>query len=125
MLTASLQDLYKEVEQLKNTNKTYVVYSDRLSTNEQERLEGLAYKLEQNYPNPFSGESLIEYSLPTNEQNASIMVFDMTGGLLKTYKLMQNSGQVVISSEDYKPGIYLYSLISGNKEIMTKKMIIK
>ena len=76
VLTASIQELSKEVEDLKATNNSYLVYSDRLSSEEQKRLESLAYKLEQNYPNPFNGKSIIEYSLPDDEQNASIMVLD-------------------------------------------------
>lgn len=125
VLTASLQELTKEVENLKATNNSYLVYSDRLSSEEQKRLESMAYKLEQNYPNPFSGKSIIEYSLPYNEKGASIMVFDLTGGLLKTFKLSDKSGQILINSEDFKPGMYLYSLVVRNDEIMTKKMIVR
>jgi hypothetical protein len=125
ILTASIQELSKEVEDLKATNNSYVVYSDRLNSAEKDRLESLAYKLEQNYPNPFDGKSIIEYSLPDGEQDASIMVFDMTGSLLKTYKLREKSGKLELSSEDFKPGMYLYSLVVRNDEIMTKKMIVK
>jgi|GEM_PF-665421 len=125
VLTASVQELNKEVEDLKATNNSYLVYSDRLSSEEQKRLESMAYKLEQNYPNPFIGKSIIEYSLPYNEKGASIMVFDLTGGLLKTFKLSDKSGQIIINSEDFKSGMYLYSLVVRNDEIMTKKMIVR
>lgn len=125
VLTASIQELSKEVENLKATNNSYLLYSNRLSSEDQKRLESMAYKLEQNYPNPFSGKSVIEYSLPDNEKDASIMVFDLTGGLLKTFKLSDKSGQVIINSEDFKSGMYLYSLVVRNDEIMTKKMIVR
>jgi hypothetical protein len=125
VLTASIQELSQEVEQLKATNNTYMVYSDRLTSEEKKRLESMAYKLEQNYPNPFNGKSIIEYSLPEDEQNASIMIFDLTGGLLKTINLQDKSGQIVISSDEFKPGMYLYSLVVRNDEIMTKKMIVQ
>jgi len=125
VLTASIQELSKEVEDLKATNNSYLVYSDRLTSEEQKRLESLAYKLEQNYPNPFSGKSVIEYSLPDNEKDASIMVFDLNGGLIKTFNLKEKSGQIIISSEDFKSGMYLYSLVVRNDEIMTKKMIVR
>jgi len=125
ILTASVQELSQEVERLKETNNSYVVYSDKFDAEEMKRLKKLAYKLEQNYPNPFQGKSIIEYSLPEYEENASIMVFNMTGKLLKEFKLREKSGTIEVSSDDFEPGIYLYSLISNNDEIITKKMIVK
>ena len=88
-------------------------------------LESSAYSLEQNYPNPFDGQSVIAYKLPETEENASIMVFDMTGNLKKEYRLTEKEGKIIINASDFKNGIYLYSLISSNKEIITKRMIIK
>ena len=125
ILTASIQELSQEVERLKETNNAYVVYSDQLDAEELKKLEALAYKLEQNYPNPFQGKSVIEYSLPDFEKDASILVFNMTGKLLKEFKLREKSGQIEINSKDFEPGIYLYSLVSNNNEIITKKMIVK
>jgi len=125
ILTASVQELSQEVERLKETNNAYVVYSDQLDAEELKKLEALAYKLEQNYPNPFQGKSVIEYSLPDFEKDASILVFDMTGKLLKEFKLREKSGQIEINSRDFEPGIYLYSLVSNNNEVITKKMIVK
>jgi len=49
----------------------------------------------------------------------------MTGKLLKEFKLREKSGQIEINSKDFEPGIYLYSLVSNNNEIITKKMIVK
>lgn len=125
ILTSSIQELALEVERLKETNESYVVYSDRLDAEEMERLRKLAYQLEQNYPNPFQGRTSIEYSIPDDERNASIMVFNMTGKLLKEFKLREKSGKIEITSDEFQPGIYLYSLISENNEIITKKMIVK
>ncbi len=125
ILTAAVQDLSQEVNRLTETNNSYVVFSDRFESSEIEKIERLAYKLEQNYPNPFEGSTIIEYAIPKNENNASILVFNMSGRLLKEYQLKENKGQLKISSADFEPGIYLYSLVSGGNEIITKKMIIK
>ncbi|NGZ88641.1 T9SS type A sorting domain-containing protein [Psychroflexus sp. C1] len=67
----------------------------------------------------------MEYSIPDDERNASIMVFNMTGKLLKEFKLREKTGKIEITSDEFQPGIYLYSLISDNNEIITKKMIVK
>ncbi len=125
ILTASVQELSLEIEKLKETNQSYVVYSDRLEVEEMERLKKLAYKLEQNYPNPFQGRTTIEYSIPDDEKNASIMVFNMTGKLLKEFNLREKVGKIEITSDEFQAGIYLYSLVSDNNEIITKKMIVK
>ena len=125
VLTKSIQELNAKVEsleeKLKNNSETYVVKDVQLS----KELESSAYSLEQNYPNPFDGQSVIAYKLPETEENASIMVFDMTGNLKKEYRLTEKEGKIIINASDFKNGIYLYSLISSNKEIITKRMIIK
>lgn len=129
ILTQSVKDLSAEVkdlkQQVKEGKQTYVVYKNGFSNSEMENIKQHGYKLEQNVPNPFDAGSVISYSLPKTETNASIMIFNMTGRLLKTYKLNQKSGKIQVNADDFKNGIYLYSLVSGNRDIITKKMIIK
>jgi len=54
------------------------------------------------------------------------MVFDMQGVLKETINLsnINGKGEVVFSANQFKPGMYLYSLIVDKKEIDTKRMII-
>ncbi|NGZ88640.1 tail fiber domain-containing protein [Psychroflexus maritimus] len=46
VLTGAIQELAEEVDRLKETNESYVVFSDRLEAEEMERLRKLAYQLE-------------------------------------------------------------------------------
>ncbi len=79
----------------------------------------------QNTPNPFNTETTITFYITEKDANSNLLVFDMTGKLLKTIKLNgSGKGSVIINGNDFKPGMYYYSLIVNNKEIDTKKMIL-
>lgn len=125
VLTSSIKELSAEVETLKKGKQTYVVYGNSFSEVEMDKIAENGYKLEQNYPNPFDSSTTIKYSLPENEKNASIMILNMNGNLLKEYKLNQKEGEIKLDAQDFRKGILLYSLISKNTEIITKKMIIR
>lgn len=79
----------------------------------------------QNNPNPFNRETTINYFVAEKSADASILVFDMNGKLLKTFKLNSGgNGVVSISASDFQPGMYYYSLIINAKEVGTKKMVL-
>lgn len=81
--------------------------------------------IKQNSPNPFTKETVIEYSIIEKDAYSSILIFDMNGKLLKTLAINKSgNGSVIISGNDFQPGMYYYSLIINNKEIDTKKMIL-
>ncbi len=80
--------------------------------------------MKQNKPNPFNKETVIEYNI-VEEGAASILVFDMNGKLLKTITVkIPGQGSVTINANDFKPGMYYYSLIVNDTEVDTKKMIL-
>jgi hypothetical protein len=81
-------------------------------------------ELYQNIPNPFNESSVIKFSIPENSKTAFIIVYDMQGKQLKKYSLTKGSSQVLVAANEYKAGMYLYSLIVDHKEIDTKRMII-
>lgn len=79
----------------------------------------------QNVPNPFNEKTKIQYFLPENSFGSSIMIFDMQGTLLKSYKLNNKGNSFLeISGGELKPGMYMYTLVSDGKEIDTRKMIL-
>ncbi|MBN8691719.1 MAG: tail fiber domain-containing protein [Bacteroidetes bacterium] len=81
--------------------------------------------IKQNNPNPFNKETLIEYFVAERNANASVLVFDMNGKLLKTLKITSSGkGSITINANDFAPGMYYYSLVVNNKEVGTKKMIL-
>ncbi|MAN29447.1 MULTISPECIES: tail fiber domain-containing protein [Mesonia] len=130
LLVQSVKELSEEVEFLKgelNQKGQTLVFNETssLSTEDKALLMKESYYLAQNYPNPFEGRSVIEYRLPEGAKSASIMIFDMTGNFLKEYQLREQEGKIEITADEFGAGMYLYSLVSGNQEIISKKMIVK
>lgn len=82
------------------------------------------YELKQNTPNPFSEITVINYTIPATEKNASIAVFDLNGRMITQYGNLAGKNQLTIRANELQPGIYLYSLLSGAQEILTKRMVI-
>jgi len=81
--------------------------------------------LYQNAPNPFKENTVIKYEIKTLEySSALIVIFDMNGLLLNSYDLDSSKDSIIIKGNEYKPGMYIYSLIVDNTEIATKKMIL-
>jgi len=79
-----------------------------------------------NYPNPFTGETTIEFELP-NEKPVTLFVSDMTGKKIIT--LLNNEPQIkgvsliTFNGYNYPPGIYYYTLQTGDY-VKTQKMIL-
>lgn len=81
--------------------------------------------LYQNEPNPFNSSTTIRFDIPANYTKANLYIYTYQGEQIKSYKIdTKGTGSIQIKGSEYKPGIYLYSLIVDGKEISTKKMIL-
>ena len=93
--------------------------------NVQERLE-TNILLNQNMPNPFSNNTVIEFELD-KQMNINFEVLDITGKVVKNLSLgNMGSGthQINLNSDSFRNGIYYYSIKSETFKV-TKKMIIQ
>ncbi len=84
--------------------------------------EGFA--LSQNFPNPFSSETIIEYSLPI-EGKVHLEVFNASGQSVQILvDEFQRAGKykVTFNTSGLSSGMYFYHIIAGNKR-QQKKMI--
>jgi hypothetical protein len=82
-------------------------------------------ELFQNVPNPFNEETRINYFLPETVQNATMIVFDMSGRQVRNIDInTTGQGTVTIGATDLEAGMYIYSLIADGKEIASKRMIL-
>jgi hypothetical protein len=122
ILIRSIQELNQKIEDLEGRK----AMSGASETNTPVSITGETTKavLYQNSPNPFSSQTIIRYSLPKSSQNAYIYIFDLQGVLKKQLAVEPSQTQVVINAYDLTPGIYLYSLVAGGQEIVTKRMIL-
>jgi hypothetical protein len=128
LLTKAVQELRQEVELLKTENKRLQeieVVKPAEGPAQSENKESAAYKLSQNIPNPFSGITSINYTIPFNERNATLLITDLSGKLLKQYRLNGGSNTLSLSASDTGKGIFLYSLVANGTEKITRRMIVQ
>jgi hypothetical protein len=105
-------DIINEDEQINKVPK--------VQTNESDNV------LFQNAPNPFNASTSIKYQLADNTTNAKICIYNLTGKQLQYYELSATKGEnaIEICASSLQSGMYLYSLIVGDKLISTKRMIL-
>lgn len=76
--------------------------------------------ISQNYPNPFAGVTVIKY---IDKQTATkLVITDLQGKTVSQYSLNNSSGEITLT-ENFLPGIYFYSIYSGDVLLTRNKMI--
>lgn len=80
-------------------------------------------RLDQNQPNPFSGNTTISYFIPETVRQAEIRFTDAAGRILKSMVVAdRGQGKMLLETAQLSRGTYFYSLILDGKQIDTKKM---
>lgn len=126
MLTSAVNDLNNEVVLLKKELDNLKNNAAKEATTE-DVLEDLnnVPTLEQNIPNPFSDKTTIKYSLSNSGANSSIIIFDMSGKIIKEIALKQDKGELTVTADQIGKGLFIYSLVQNGQELASKRMIIK
>lgn len=120
-LTQLTNDMQNQINKLKqNTMIEKTVSIDNNSTK-----NGDDAILFQNIPNPYSTQTAIKCLIPSTVKSAIINIYDLNGTQIKTIEIIER-GEVTttISASELHAGMYLYSLISDNKIIGTKTMVL-
>ncbi len=80
--------------------------------------------LEQNLPNPFNEQTVINYFLPDNTGKAQMLFYNAQGRLIQTVELQQKGkGSINVFASDLSNGMYTYTLVVDGKVFETKKML--
>lgn len=96
-----------------------VSYTSSVGMNE---LTEKGFALNQNVPNPFSGQSEVTYTLAKEATSASFTVTDVMGRVISSQKAETAKGLHTVNLGNYATGVYYYTLtVDGNST--TKKMI--
>ena len=83
------------------------------------------FSLSQNKPNPWAESTEIELSVPQNVMKAKLLVYDLTGKQVFERVISERgNSSLKLTSADFTPGMYIYSLITDGKLIETKRMIV-
>lgn len=81
--------------------------------------------LEQNRPNPFESQTVIDYAIESDFNSAEIRFFNANGQLMHTEKINHSGqGQINLNTVNLTSGTYMYSLLVDGQVIDTKKMEI-
>lgn len=112
----TIEALQQEIAELKNGEKGfYGIVTQESSKN----------ALFQNVPNPTNSSTTIDCYLDSNVSKAVIAVYDLNGLQLKEYPIYnQGKNTIKIEANEFKPGMYMYSLLVDGKLIDTKRMVI-
>lgn len=87
--------------------------------------ENLSDRLTQNIPNPFDGDTRIEYFIQDISGKASINIMDLSGKLIRSVPISESGkGVLNVRAYDLPAGTYTYSLVVDGELIDTKKMIL-
>ena len=80
--------------------------------------------LEQNIPNPFAEQTIINYTIPTTVQKAQILFYNQSGQLIKAVDITERgNGQINVFGSDLSTGAYTYSLVVDGQVVATKRMV--
>lgn len=86
--------------------------------------DGQSVVLDQNVPNPFAEQTVINYFLPDNTGRAQMLFYNSEGKLIQSVDLKdKGKGNVNVFANDLSNGVYTYTLLVDGKIIETRKMI--
>ncbi len=77
------------------------------------------------YPNPSNRIAQFDYEYKNPKVKARIAINSFIGNPVAEYELDPNRKSLVINVSDFNPGVYFYTLFLDNKNIVTKKLVVK
>ena len=76
------------------------------------------------FPNPAGNYFIVEYDLTEFDGNSILVISDINGIRIKSFKLKDEHNQLVISTENFKSGTYIVQLLFNNRLKETAKIVI-
>jgi len=77
------------------------------------------------YPNPSYRIAQIDYKFKNPNASAKIAINSFIGNPVAEYQLDPLQNTLVINVADLNPGVYFYTLFIDNKNIVTRKLVVK
>ncbi|MAT40491.1 MAG: hypothetical protein CL946_12920 [Ectothiorhodospiraceae bacterium] len=85
------------------------------------------FSLSQNYPNPWSEETQIDFSLETGA-SVRLDVYTTVGQFVRTYSLDCNrpgTHSLLLRRDDLPPGLYFYKLTAGTQTAIRHMVVLR
>lgn len=125
ILVQAIKELKTELDDLKETvaasGTRKVNAATNIATNTLDEGRG---SISQNTPNPFTGQSTVRVSVPDDASDAYIDILTLNGASVKRIPVSNGLSEVSLSSFEFAPGTYLYTLVVNGKVSETRRMIV-
>jgi len=112
----------------KNLRDVFIIectYNVENPNDDNEKIDNKDIKIGSVFPNPSDRIAQIDYEIKNPNVNARIVVNSFIGNPVFDFTLDPKQNSVVINVSDLNPGVYLYTLILDNQNIITKKFVVK
>lgn len=111
-------------------NPVKLIYSlpgqlpDPLALNDVGLLDKRSALLSAPRPNPSDSYTRVEFQLPSEAAFGELTVYNNMGLRMKSYKVDNTFGDLLLNNADLPTGSYSYSLVAGGKRIGSQKMLV-
>ncbi len=125
-MDTKMQAMEAEINTLKAENSSMKQSSNSNTSNTAQNNANTvgAIKLLQNIPNPFGNTTMIQYDLGENVKNVKLLISDFNGKTIQIFENLEKSGSIEVNASALNNGIYVYSLVNGNNEILLSKQML-
>ncbi|HLP12929.1 MAG TPA: tail fiber domain-containing protein [Flavobacteriales bacterium] len=120
-----INDLQNQIDELKKiiTSTPAGNSTNGTTAYEVELSDKAAVVLDQNVPNPFAEQTVINFIIPEGTTRAQMLFHNATGQLMKAVDITERGkGQLTVFANDLSNGTYTYTLVVDGKLAGTKKM---
>lgn len=120
-----INDLQNQIDELKKmiTSTPLNSGANGTTTYDVELSDKGIVVLDQNVPNPFAEQTVINYVIPENTGKAQMLFYNVSGQLIKAVDITEKGkGQLNVFANDLSNGTYAYTLVVDGKIFATKKM---
>ena len=122
----SIAELKAEIAILKSDNSVVKMNKSRaINTNIENEDITSVISLSQNNPNPWNINTAITINVPEKIKTATLYFYDLKGVQKHSVEILNRGEQIInISSTDFTPGIYIYTLVTDGVSNGAKRMIL-
>lgn len=77
------------------------------------------------FPNPFSAAATLKYSLPSGSREGTIEVYNLSGTLVRTYRVTDHFSDILITRGELPAGMYVYKVSAEGRPVASERFVIE